>query len=61
MNRNNINNNVTNSQPQHSYVVLQSNNSASFGGYSNFDINLQGFVIHEATLQINVSGVGAGA
>ena len=58
MNRNiNNNNNVTNSQPQHSYLVLQTNNASSWGGYSNIDINLQGYVVHEATLQINVSAI----
>lgn len=58
MNRNNINNTVTtNSQPQHSYLVLQTNNVSSWGGYSNIDINLQGYVVHEGTLQINVSAI----
>ena len=57
MNRNNINNNVTNSQPQHIYLVLQTNNTSSWGGYSNIDVNLQGYVVHEATLQINVSAI----
>ena len=51
----NINNN--NNQIQHSYLVLNTNNVSSWGGYSNIDVNLQGYVIHEATLQINVSGI----
>ena len=55
MDRNN--NNITNNQPQHSYLVLNTNNVSSWGGYSNIDVNLQGYVIHEATLQINVSAI----
>ena len=51
----NINNN--NNQIQHSYLVLNTNNVSSWGGYSNIDVNLQGYVIHEATLQINVSSI----
>ena len=51
----NINNN--NNQIQHSYLVLNTNNVSSFGGYSNIDVNLQGYVIHEATLQVNVSAI----
>ena len=53
----NINNNITNNQPQHSYLVLNTNNVSSWGGYSNIDVTLQGYVIHEATLQINVSAI----
>ena len=53
----NINNNITNNQPQHSYLVLNTNNVSSWGGYSNIDVNLQGYVIHEATLQVNVSAI----
>ena len=55
MDRNN--NNITNNQPQHSYLVLNTNNVSSWGGYSNIDVNLQGYVVHEATLQINVSAI----
>ena len=51
----NINNN--NNQIQHSYLVLNTNNVSTWGGYSNIDVNLQGYVIHEATLQINVSAI----
>ena len=51
----NINNN--NNQIQHSYLVLNTNNVSSWGGYSNIDVNLQGYVIHEANLQINVSAI----
>ena len=50
----NINNN---NQIQHSYLVLNTNNVSTFGGYSNIDVNLQGYVIHEATLQINISAI----
>ena len=50
----NINNN---NQIQHSYLVLNTNNVSTWGGYSNIDVNLQGYVIHEATLQINVSAI----
>ena len=58
MSRNiNNNNNVTNSQPQHSYLVIQSNSVSSWGGYSNMDININGYVIHEATIQINTSAI----
>ena len=32
MNRNINNNNVTSAQPQHSYLVLQTNNVSSWGG-----------------------------
>ena len=56
MSKNN-NNNVTNSQPQHSCLVIQSNNVSSWGGYTNLDINLNGYVIHEVTLQINTSAI----
>ena len=51
----NINNN--NNQIQHSYLVLNTNNVSTWGGYSNIDVTLQGYVIHEATLQINVSAI----
>ena len=51
----NINNN--NNQIQHSYLVLNTNNVSSWGGYSNIDVNLQGYVIHEATMQISVSAI----
>ena len=51
----NINNN--NNQIQHSYLVLNTNNVSTWGGYSNIDVNLQGYVIHEANLQINVSAI----
>ena len=54
----NINNN--NNQIQHSYLVLNTNNVSTWGGYSNIDVNLQGYVIHEATLQINVSAIIGG-
>ena len=50
----NINNN---NQIQHSYLVLNTNNVSTWGGYSNIDVNLQGYVVHEATLQINVSAI----
>ena len=37
MNRNiNNNNNVTNSQPEHSYITIQSNASVSWGGILKF-------------------------
>ena len=49
--------NINNNQIQHSYLVLNTNNVSSWGGYSNIDVNLQGYVIHEATLQINVSSI----
>ena len=50
MNRNINNNNVT-SLPEHTYVTIQSNASASFGGYCNFDINFSSYCIHEITME----------
>ena len=55
MNRN-INNNVT-SPPEHTYVTLQSNASVNFGGYCNFDININNYCIHEITLLMNVGAI----
>ena len=46
MNRNINNNNVT-SAPEHTYVTIQSNASVNFGGYCNFDININNYCIHE--------------
>ena len=55
MNRN-INNNVT-SAPEHTYVTIQSNASANFGGYCNFDININNYCIHEITMLMNVGAI----
>ena len=54
MYRNNINNNVTNSQPEHSYITIQSTSIPSWSGYANFDLNVNNYVIHECTLLMNV-------
>ena len=56
MNRNINNNNVT-IPPEHTYVTIQSNASASFGGYCNFDINISSYCIHEITLLLNVGPI----
>ena len=55
MNRN-INNNVTNA-PEHTYVTIQSNASVNWGGYCNFDININNYCIHEITLLLNVGAI----
>ena len=52
----NINNNVT-STPEHTYVTIQSNASANFGGYCNFDINISSYCIHEITMLLNVGPI----
>ena len=51
-----INNNVT-STPEHTYVTIQSNASANFGGYCNFDININSYCIHEITMLLNVGPI----
>ena len=56
MNRNINNNNVT-STPEHTYVTIQSNASANFGGYCNFDININSYCIHEITMLLNVGPI----
>ena len=55
MNRNS-NNNVT-LPPDHTYVTIQSNASANFGGYCNFDININNYCIHEITMLLNVGAI----
>ena len=54
---NRINNNNVTTAPEHTYVTIQSNASVSWGGYCNFDININNYCIHEITFLMNVGPI----
>ena len=57
MNRNINNNNNVTIAPEHTYITIQSNASASWGGYANIDINVSNYCVHEIFLQINTGPI----
>ena len=57
MNRNINNNNNVTLAPEHTYITIQSNASASWGGYANIDINVSNYCVHEIFLQINTGPI----